>query len=44
MMPGKCDRISPPPFQIGPDRVVRCLLYEGHEVADQMPSNSVENT
>jgi ABC-type dipeptide/oligopeptide/nickel transport system ATPase component len=35
MMPGKCDRISPPSFKIGEDRVVRCLLYEGHDVADQ---------
>jgi oligopeptide/dipeptide ABC transporter ATP-binding protein len=35
MMPGKCDRISPPPFEIGHDRVVRCLLYESHDVADQ---------
>ena len=35
MMPGKCDRISPPPFEIGPDRVVHCLLYESHDVADQ---------
>jgi oligopeptide/dipeptide ABC transporter ATP-binding protein len=35
MMPGKCDRISPPSFQIGEGRVVRCLLYEGHDVADQ---------
>jgi oligopeptide/dipeptide ABC transporter ATP-binding protein len=34
MMPGKCDRISPPSFRIGEGRVVRCLLYEGHEVAD----------
>jgi oligopeptide/dipeptide ABC transporter ATP-binding protein len=43
MMPGKCDRISPPSFRIGEDRVVRCLLYEGHEVAGQMPSNPAEN-
>jgi peptide/nickel transport system ATP-binding protein len=35
MMPGKCNRISPPPFTTGQDRVVRCLLYEGHDVADQ---------
>lgn len=35
MMPGKCDRISPPPFEIGQGRIVRCLLYEGHNVADQ---------
>jgi oligopeptide/dipeptide ABC transporter ATP-binding protein len=28
MIPGKCDRISPPPVQIGEDRVVRCLLYD----------------
>jgi len=35
MMPGKCDRISPPSFKIGQDRVVRCLLYEGHDAADQ---------
>jgi oligopeptide/dipeptide ABC transporter ATP-binding protein len=35
MMPGKCDRISPPSFKIGQDRVVRCLLYDGHDVADQ---------
>jgi len=43
-MPGKCDRISPPPIKIGRDRVVRCLLYEGHGVADQEPrSNPIEN-
>jgi oligopeptide/dipeptide ABC transporter ATP-binding protein len=44
MIPNKCDRISPPSFQIGPDRVVRCHLYEGYEVADQVPSNPVEHT
>jgi oligopeptide/dipeptide ABC transporter ATP-binding protein len=44
MMPGKCDRISPPSFKIGPDRVVRCLLYEGHDVADrELPSNPTED-
>jgi oligopeptide/dipeptide ABC transporter ATP-binding protein len=44
VMPGKCDRISPPSFQMGPDRVVRCLLYEGHDVADQEPpSNPTES-
>lgn len=26
-MPGKCDRIVPPPLEIGEGRVVRCLLY-----------------
>jgi peptide/nickel transport system ATP-binding protein len=35
IMPGKCDRISPPPFKIGEDRFVRCLLYEDHEIAGQ---------
>jgi len=40
MMPGKCDRISPPSFKIGEDRVVRCLLYEGHDVADQELSST----
>jgi peptide/nickel transport system ATP-binding protein len=34
MMPGRCDRISPPSFRIGSERVVRCLLFEGHDVAD----------
>ncbi len=40
MMPGKCDRFSPPSFQIGQDRVVRCLLYEGHDVADRKLSSN----
>ncbi|MFO7697892.1 MAG: ABC transporter ATP-binding protein [Anaerolineae bacterium] len=39
-MPGKCDRISPPSFKIGGNRVVRCLLYEGHDVADQELSST----
>jgi peptide/nickel transport system ATP-binding protein len=43
-MPGKCDRISPPPFQIGENRVVRCLLYEGHDIADQELSNNPTET
>jgi oligopeptide/dipeptide ABC transporter ATP-binding protein len=43
MMPGKCDRISPPSFRIGPGRSVRCLLYEGYEVVDQAPSNPTES-
>jgi oligopeptide/dipeptide ABC transporter ATP-binding protein len=34
MMPGKCDRISPPAIQIGEDRVVQCLLY-GDAATDQ---------
>jgi oligopeptide/dipeptide ABC transporter ATP-binding protein len=40
MMPGKCDRISPPSFVIGQDRVVRCLLYEGYDVADSEPPSN----
>jgi peptide/nickel transport system ATP-binding protein len=40
MIPGKCDRISPPSFNIGKDRVVRCLLYEGHQVADRELSST----
>jgi peptide/nickel transport system ATP-binding protein len=43
VIPGKCDRIPPPSFRIGPDRVVRCLLYEGHDVADQAPNNPTES-
>jgi peptide/nickel transport system ATP-binding protein len=27
MMPGRCDRIVPPPVSLGPGRTVRCLLY-----------------
>ena len=43
-MEGKCDRISPPPFKIGEGRVVRCLLYEGHDVADrQLSANPTED-
>jgi peptide/nickel transport system ATP-binding protein len=29
MMPGRCDRIVPPPVALGPGREVRCLLYGG---------------
>ncbi|WP_017616306.1 oligopeptide/dipeptide ABC transporter ATP-binding protein [Nocardiopsis salina] len=37
-MAGRCDRITPPPIAIGPDRQVRCLLYEGTEtVTGSMP-------
>jgi len=43
-MPGKCDRISPPPFKIGQDRIVRCLLYEGHDTVDrELPNNPTGN-
>jgi peptide/nickel transport system ATP-binding protein len=35
MMPGKCDRISPSPIQIGEDRVVQCLLFGDGSAADQ---------
>jgi oligopeptide/dipeptide ABC transporter ATP-binding protein len=38
-MPGKCDRISPPPIEIGEDRVVRCLLYDGTDVSNQKLSS-----
>ncbi len=31
MIPGKCDRIAPPAFKVGEDRIVRCLLYEQDE-------------
>ena len=34
-MPGKCDRVSPPPIDIGEGRVVRCLLYDGSDVSNQ---------
>jgi oligopeptide/dipeptide ABC transporter ATP-binding protein len=27
MIPGRCDRIVPPPVRLGPEREVRCLLY-----------------
>ena len=44
MMPGKCDRISPPSFEIGQDRVVRCLLYDGSDVSDpKLSSNPTGN-
>lgn len=26
-MPGSCDRLEPPPEQLGQGREVRCLLY-----------------
>jgi oligopeptide/dipeptide ABC transporter ATP-binding protein len=43
-MPGKCDRISPPPFEIGENRVVRCLLYDGSDVSNrQLSSKPAEN-
>jgi peptide/nickel transport system ATP-binding protein len=34
MMPGKCDRLPPPAYKIGEERIVRCLLYEDREVVD----------
>jgi len=34
-MPGKCDRIVPPPVELEGGRVVRCLLYGGGEAPDQ---------
>jgi peptide/nickel transport system ATP-binding protein len=34
MMPGKCDRIAPPAYRVGEDRIVRCLLFEGQDVVD----------
>ena len=40
VIPGECDRISPPPIKIGQDRVVRCLLYDEHRVADQKHQSS----
>ncbi len=41
MIPGECDRISPPPIKIGEDRVVRCLLYdEDNMAADPKPQNN----
>jgi len=42
MIPGECDHISPPSFEIGEDRVVSCLLYDGRGVADQKPHNNPE--
>ena len=27
-MPGRCDAVTPPAIQLGPDREVHCLLYE----------------
>jgi ABC-type dipeptide/oligopeptide/nickel transport system ATPase component len=35
-MSGKCDQIAPPSLEIGQDRVVRCLLYDGSDVSNQM--------
>jgi peptide/nickel transport system ATP-binding protein len=32
LMPGRCDRIVPPPVPVGDGRTVRCLLYGGEEV------------
>jgi peptide/nickel transport system ATP-binding protein len=45
MMPGKCDRMSPSTYRIGEDRLVRCLLYEGHDVVDhhQQPNPTGDN-
>ena len=40
MMPGKCDRIAPPSVRIGEDRVVSCLLYDDHDIADQTLQNN----
>jgi oligopeptide/dipeptide ABC transporter ATP-binding protein len=34
-MPGKCDRVSPPPTDVGEGRVVRCLLYDGSDASNQ---------
>jgi oligopeptide/dipeptide ABC transporter ATP-binding protein len=34
-MPGKCDVITPPSYRAGEDRVVRCLLYEGHPIVEE---------
>jgi ABC-type dipeptide/oligopeptide/nickel transport system ATPase component len=34
MMPGKCDRVAPPPVEIGEERVVRCLLYDSSDVSN----------
>ncbi|RNL83044.1 ABC transporter ATP-binding protein [Halostreptopolyspora alba] len=31
VMPGRCDRIVPPPIDLGPERHVRCLLHGGAE-------------
>ncbi len=31
VMPGRCDRIIPPPVSVGPGRSVRCLLYGDEE-------------
>ena len=28
VIPGQCDRITPPPIEFGEGRVVRCLLYD----------------
>ena len=45
IMPGKCDRISPPPVEIGEGRVVRCLLYDGSDVSNQrLQNNSTGNS
>ena len=40
MMPDKCDRITPSSIQIGENRVVSCLLYEGNGAADQNLQNN----
>ena len=42
MMPDKCDRIEPPSVQLGENRDVRCLLYDG-AVADAVQSNPAAN-
>jgi peptide/nickel transport system ATP-binding protein len=43
-MPGKCDHITPPSFEIGPARVVRCLLYDGSDVSNRkLSSNPIDN-
>jgi peptide/nickel transport system ATP-binding protein len=46
MIPGECDRIVPPPIQIGEDRVVRCLLYDEDHTAvrAKMQNNPAANS
>jgi peptide/nickel transport system ATP-binding protein len=39
-MPGRCDRVTPPPCVIGPERVVRCLLYEDCAVPEPDPTGN----
>ena len=42
MIPGECDRVTPPPVELGEGRVVRCLLYDDGIIDGKRQENNLQ--